>query len=110
MAHVRVHPAVELMTLRKFGSRLQADPERGRCPALESTSGPLGEGLAQGIGMASPPNSTASRGASSSSRRTPSISAGLHWEAVMYRGQVELDNLICIVDRNFIQIDGRPES
>src|SRR5580704_1084156 len=52
MAHAGYFPLEELLTLRKFGSRLQGHPERTRLPSLETTSGPLGEGLAQGVGMA----------------------------------------------------------
>ncbi len=53
MANFGYFPVEELLTLRKFGSRLQGHPERVRLPAVETTSGPLGEGLAQGVGMAS---------------------------------------------------------
>ena len=42
----------EMLTLRKFGSRLQGHPERGTLPWIETTSGPLGEGLSQAAGMA----------------------------------------------------------
>lgn len=42
----------ELMTLRKWGSRLQGHPERTKLPGLENTSGPLGCGVAQGAGVA----------------------------------------------------------
>ena len=46
MANFGYFPVEELLTLRKFGSRLQGHPERVRLPAVETTSGPLGEGLA----------------------------------------------------------------
>ena len=52
MAYAGYFPVEELLTLRKFGTRLQGHPERVSLPALETTSGPLGEGLAQGTGMA----------------------------------------------------------
>ena len=52
MANFGYFPVEELLTLRKFGSRLQGHPERVSLPAVETTSGPLGEGLAQGVGMA----------------------------------------------------------
>ena len=42
----------ELDTLRKFGSRLQGHPHREFLPVLETSSGPLGEGLSQAVGMA----------------------------------------------------------
>jgi transketolase len=52
MAHAGYFPKKELMTLRQFGSRLQGHPERTRLPGVETTSGPLGEGLPQAVGMA----------------------------------------------------------
>jgi transketolase len=47
MAHAGYFPKSELGTLRKLGTRLQGHPERLMLPAVESTSGPLGSGLAQ---------------------------------------------------------------
>src|SRR5690606_26328779 len=47
MAHAGFFDRKELMTLRKFGSRLQGHPERLLLPGLENTSGPLGCGLSQ---------------------------------------------------------------
>src|SRR6185437_2871242 len=52
MAEAGYFTKKELMTLRKFGSRLQGHPERLRLPGLETTSGPLGSGLSQACGMA----------------------------------------------------------
>jgi transketolase len=109
MAYADYFPVEELLTLRKFGTRLQGHPERVRLPALETTSGPLGEGLAQGTGMA--------LGAkmNNESWRVYVVTSdaehqcGLHWEAVLTAGKFELDNLINIIDRNFIQIDGSTE-
>jgi transketolase N-terminal domain/subunit len=52
MAEAGYFPKAELLTLRKFGSRLQGHPERTRLPGMETTSGPLGSGLSQAVGMA----------------------------------------------------------
>src|SRR3990172_8107286 len=52
MAHAGYFPVAELLTLRKLGSRLQGHPERLRLPGVETTSGPLGSGLAQASGYA----------------------------------------------------------
>src|ERR1700736_5852900 len=52
MAYAGYFPVEELLTLRHFRTRLQGHPERVSLPGLETTSGPLGEGLAQGTGMA----------------------------------------------------------
>ena len=109
MAYGGYFPVEELLTLRKFGTRLQGHPERVRLPAVETTSGPLGEGLAQGTGMA------LSAKMDGKSWRVYVVTSdaehqcGLHWEAAMTAPKFKLDNLIAIVDRNFIQIDGSTE-
>src|SRR3990167_7527688 len=52
MAHAGYFPVEELKTLRKLGTRLQGHPHRTALPGLETTSGPLGSGLSQAVGMA----------------------------------------------------------
>src|SRR3989339_1609215 len=52
LAHAGYFPIDELKTLRKFGSRLQGHPHREFLPMLETSSGPLGSGLSQAVGMA----------------------------------------------------------
>ncbi len=110
MAEAGYFPTEELLTLRKFGTRLQGHPERVRLPAVETTSGPLGEGLAQGTGMA------VAAKLDQKSWRVYVVTSdaehqcGLHWEAVMTAGKFRLDNLMNIIDRNFIQIDGNTEA
>src|SRR5476651_1437487 len=52
MAMAGYFPVEELKTLRKINSRLQGHPHRDSLPGLETTSGPLGEGLSQAIGIA----------------------------------------------------------
>jgi transketolase len=109
MAYFGYFPVEELLTLRKFGTRLQGHPERVTLPSVETTSGPLGEGVAQGVGMA--------LGAKMDGKdfhvwvvtSDAEHQCGLHWEAVMTAGKFKLDNLTVIVDRNFIQIDGSTE-
>jgi transketolase len=110
MAHAGYFDRKELMTLRKFGSRLQGHPERTRLPGLETTSGPLGSGLSQGAGIA-----LALRMNNASHRWVyvttgdGELNEGNIWEAAMLIGKYKLTNLIAIVDRNNIQIDGPTE-
>src|SRR3990167_10112021 len=52
LAHAGYFPMAELKTLRKLGSRLQGHPHREFLPILETSSGPLGSGLSQAVGMA----------------------------------------------------------
>lgn len=102
-------PKEKLKTLRKLGSPLQGHPERERLPGIETTSGPLGSGLAQAVGMA-----LASRMDGKHTRIFCIASdgehdEGNHWEAVMIGAKYKLSNLTLFVDRNNIQIDGPTE-
>ncbi len=108
LAHAGYFPVEELMTLRKFGSRLQGHPHREALPGLESTSGPLGSGLSQAVGMA-----LAERIDNPYSSKyfycltgDGELNEGQIWEAALLAGKEKLHNLIVIVDRNGIQIDG----
>jgi transketolase len=109
MAHAGYFPIEECNTLRKFGSRLQGHPERTRLPGLETTSGPLGEGLSQAAGMAY---------ALRMDKKKPQVfvvmsdgeqEEGNTWEAAMFAGKYKLANLTAVMDRNNIQIDGMTE-
>jgi transketolase len=109
MANFGYFPLDELLTLRKFGTRLQGHPERVKLPAVETTSGPLGEGLAQGAGMALGAKMDDEPWRVYVVTSDAEHQCGLHWEAVLTAAKFKLDNLTCIVDRNFIQIDGSTE-
>jgi transketolase len=109
MAYAGYFPVEELLTLRKFGTRLQGHPERVSLPAVETTSGPLGEGLAQGTGMALAAKLDRKAWRVYVVTSDAEHQCGLHWEAVMTAAKFGLDNLVSIVDRNFIQIDGGTE-
>jgi transketolase len=109
MAYAGYFPVDELLTLRKFGTRLQGHPERISLPGLETTSGPLGEGLAQGTGMALGAKMDGAAWRVYVVTSDGEHQCGLHWEAMMTAAKFKLDNLTCVVDRNFIQIDGSTE-
>ena len=109
MARAGYFPVEELMTLRKFGSRLQGHPERTRLPSLETTSGPLGAGLAQACGMAYAARLDGKDWRTYCVTSDAEHGAGLHWEAAFFAGKYRLANLTCIIDRNNIQIDGPTE-
>jgi transketolase len=110
MAQAGYFDKKELMTLRKFGSRLQGHPERLKLPGLENTSGPLGCGLSQACGMA-----LAQRMDKQSHRwiyvvmGDGELNEGNIWEAAMFANKYRLSNVIAFVDRNNIQIDGTTE-
>ncbi len=109
MAEAGYFPVAELMTLRRLGSRLQGHPERERLPGVETTSGPLGAGLAQAAGMAVAARMDGAKWRTYCLTSDGEHDAGLHWEAALYAGARRLNNLTCIVDRNNIQIDGPTE-
>jgi transketolase len=110
MAHAGYFPKKELSTLRKFKSRLQGHPEREMLPGLENTSGPLGCGLSQaaGIAMAMQMNKDSHRWVYVV-MGDGELNEGNIWEAAMFTAKYNLHNVIGIVDRNNIQIDGTTE-
>ncbi len=109
LAHKGFFPKTHLATLRKLSSPLQGHPHRTQLPGIETTSGPLGSGISQACGVAlglkldKKPN-----------RVVCITSDGEHqegntWEAILLAAKYKLNNLIVIVDRNKIQIDGNTE-
>lgn len=109
MAQAGYFPLQELKTLRKFGSRLQGHPERDRLFALETTSGPLGSGLSQASGIAYAARMDGKKFTTFCLMSDGELQAGNTWEAMMFVGKNRLSNLIAIVDRNNIQINGMTE-
>lgn len=108
LAHAGYFPVEELMTLRKFGSRLQGHPHRETLPGIETSSGPLGSGLSQAIGMALAErmNNPYTSKFMYCITGDGELQEGQIWEAMLLAGKEKLHNLIVIVDRNGIQIDG----
>ena len=101
----------ELKTFRKINSRIQGHPSYKDIPALETSSGPLGEGLSQACGFA-----LAGRLMQRQDKyhiwcltSDGEHQEGMTWEAVMFAGKYNLTNLTVIIDRNNIQIDGNTE-
>lgn len=109
LANAGYFPRSELKTVRKLNSRLQGHPHYRAAPGVENTGGPLGQGLSQAIGSA-----LAARMDGKRYRTYALLSDGEHeegqtWEAIMFAGKEKLHNLVAIVDRNNIQIDGFTE-
>ncbi len=100
-------PERELMTLRMLGSPLQGHPHWRELPGVEMSGGSLGQGVSVGVGMA-----LAGR-LDGQDFRVFVISSdgeqqeGSVWEAAMSAAQYCLDNLILIIDKNGLQIDGK---
>ena len=109
LAEAGYFPEEELMTLRKLGSRLQGHPHRETLPGIENSSGPLGQGLSIAVGMA-----LVAKREKKSWRVYCVCSDGEHnegqiWEAALLAAKFKLGNLVAIMDRNNIQIDGFTE-
>jgi transketolase len=110
MAHAGYFPVEECLTLRKFGSRLQGHPERNWLPGVESSSGPLGEGLGQAAGIAYAAKMDGNKFQTYCFMGDGELDAGDIWESLMFAGKYKLNNLTGLVDRNNIQIDGMTEN
>lgn len=110
LAHAGYFPVEECKTLRKFGSKLQGHPERLKLAGLETTSGPLGEGLSQAGGMAYALRMNGKQSRVYCLMSDGEQQEGNTWEAVMFIGKNRLSNITAIIDRNNIQIDGMTEN
>ncbi|OGZ29745.1 MAG: transketolase [Candidatus Niyogibacteria bacterium RIFCSPLOWO2_01_FULL_45_48] len=109
MAHAGYFSIKETKTLRKLGTRLQGHPHRTSLPGLETTSGPLGSGLSQAVGMAIALRMDGKKNIVYCLMSDGEHDAGQTWEAAMLAGREKLWNLVAIMDRNNIQIDGNTE-
>jgi len=109
LAHAGYFDKSELLTLRKYKSRLQGHPASYKLPGVEVSTGSLGQGLSIASGMA-----LAGKKDNKSYRvftllGDGELQEGQVWEAAMFAAHKKLDNLCAIVDRNHLQIDGRTE-
>ncbi len=109
MARSGYFPVEELKTLRRFGTRLQGHPHRTSLPGVETTSGPLGSGLSQAVGMAIAAKMDKKKSNIYCLMSDGEQECGQIWEAAMLAGKLKLDNLTALIDRNNIQIDGMTE-
>jgi transketolase len=96
----------ELLTYMKFGSRLQGHPSINDLPFLESSSGPLAQGVSQAVGMAIALKHDVNDARVFCVSSDGEQNEGQVWEALMLANKYALENLTLIIDRNNIQIDG----
>jgi transketolase len=100
----------KLFTLREFGSIIQGHPVKNKDLGIEISTGSLGMGLSVGVGSA-----LAAKLDKNENKFVyvllgdGELNEGAIWEAAMSASHYKLDNLIAIVDRNGIQIDGSTE-
>ncbi|MEX2260423.1 MAG: transketolase [Bryobacteraceae bacterium] len=106
MAEAGYTPVNQLNTLRKLGSIYQGHPDRRFIPALEGSTGSLGQGLSLAIGMGLAARLDASPFRTYVVLGDGEIQEGQIWEAAMFGSYHKLDNVVAIVDYNKIQLDG----
>jgi len=109
MARAGYFPLKKLQTLRKFQSPLQGHPSPRYLKGLETASGPLGQGLSQAVGIALAARMDNASWTTYCIMGDGELNEGEIWEAAMLAVKEHLGNLIGIVDRNNIQIDGFTE-
>jgi transketolase len=106
----------DLKAFRQWGSATPGHPERGHTPGVEVTTGPLGQGIANAVGLAMAEAHLRARfGAEVCDHRTyvicgdGDLSEGVSHEAASLAGHLGLGGLVCIYDDNHITIDGPTE-
>jgi len=99
----------KLLTLRQLGSPLQGHPEIDRLPGVETTSGPLGEGTSEAVGLACAAKMDKVKWRVYCILSDGELQEGQTWEAFMFAAKYKLDNCLFILDRNHIQISGDTE-
>lgn len=102
-------PKEELLTLRQLGSRLQGHPHYGELPGVENSSGPLGQGISQAVGMALAGKIDHADYRVFCLMSDGELDEGECWEAFLLAAKEKLNNLTIIIDRNNIQLSGKTE-
>lgn len=105
----------DIRAFRQWGSRTPGHPEAKHTPGVEVTTGPLGQGFANAVGMAIAERFLASRFGAAIDHHTFAIAGdgcmmeGVSHEAASLAGHLGLGKLICVYDDNHVTIDGVTE-
>ena len=106
LAHAGYFPREELLTLRKWGSRLQGHPDCKLLPGVEVSTGSLGQGLSISAGLACGLREAGNKACVFTLLGDGECEEGQVWEAAMFAAHEQCGNLVAIVDSNGLQIDG----
>ena len=106
LAHKGFFPVEDLKTLRHIGSYLQGHPDMKHIPGVDMSSGSLGQGISAAVGMALSAKLSGDLYRVYTLLGDGEIQEGQVWEAAMFAGYRNLDNLVVMVDNNGLQIDG----
>ncbi len=109
LAHRGFFPAEELMSLRKFGSRLQGHPDMKKTPGIDASTGSLGQGFSIAVGMALGSKLSGKGYQVFAVVGDGEIQEGQFWEAAMAAAHYKLGGLTVVLDYNGLQIDGTNE-
>lgn len=107
LAELGYFPKQELKNLRHVGALLQGHPDMKKIPGVDMSSGSLGQGISAACGMALAGKLKKADWKVYCILGDGEIEEGEVWEAAMFAKKNKLDNLICVVDNNDLQIDGR---
>ncbi len=99
-------PMESIYTLRQLGSVFQGHPVASKCPGIDATSGSLGIGMAQAVGMALEGKMTKKDYMVYAICGDGELQEGIIWEASNTASKYKLDNLVLIIDNNGLQNDG----
>lgn len=97
----------ELKTLRKIGSRLQGHPDSKKIKAVDISTGSLGQGMSNAVGLAIGSKINKDNNRIYTLLGDGELQEGLIWEATMSAAHFKLDNLVAFIDHNKLQIDGK---
>ncbi|CAK0760006.1 transketolase 1 [Azospirillaceae bacterium] len=116
LLHLTGYPGMEIeqiINFRQLGSRTPGHPEFGAAPGIETTTGPLGQGLATAVGMALAERMLAAQFGDGVVNHYTYVAAGdgclmegISHEAISLAGHLRLNKLIVLWDDNRITIDG----